>query len=134
MRKPVVAVLFLGAAVLLPVASVVAKYRVSAPDAARAAGLQVFEAHCAACHSRTGVAKGFAPNLVGVVGRRAGSAAGFSYSPALKNSGIVWTEDNLMKWIENAPAVVPGTPMPHVSISDPPERYYIVAYLKSLKR
>ena len=133
MRKSVVAIL-LGAAVLLPVASVVAKYRVSAPDAARAAGLQVFEAHCAACHSRAGVSKGFAPNLVGVVGRKAGTAPGFSYSPALKNSGIVWTEGNLMKWIENAPAVVPGTPMPHVSISDPPERYYIVAYLKGLQR
>ena len=132
MRKSVIALL-LGAAVLLPVASVVAKYR-DAPDAARAAGLQVFEAHCAACHSRTGVAKGYAPYLVGVVGRRAGSVPGFSYSPALKNSGIVWTEDNLMKWIANAPALVPGTPMPHVSISDPPERYYIVAYLKSLKR
>jgi len=133
MRKSVIAVL-LGAAVLLPVASVVAKYRLSAPDAARAAGLQVFEAHCAACHSRTGVAKGYAPYLMGVVGRRAGTAPGFAYSPALKNSGIVWTEDNLMKWIENAPALVPGTPMPHVSISDPPERYYIVAYLKSVRR
>ena len=132
MRKSVIALL-LGAAVLLPVAPVVAKYR-DAPDAARAAGLQVFEAHCAACHSRTGVAKGYAPYLVGVVGRRAGSVPGFSYSPALKNSGIVWTEDNLMKWIANAPALVPGTPMPHVSISDPPERYYVVAYLKSLKR
>ena len=132
MRKSVIALL-LGAAVLLPVASVVAKYR-DAPDAARAAGLQVFEAHCAACHSRTGVAKGYAPYLVGVVGRRAGSVPGFSYSPALKNSGIVWTEDNLMKWIANAPALVPCTPMPHVSISDPPERYYVVAYLKSLKR
>jgi cytochrome c len=133
MRKSVVAVL-LGAVILSPIAPVIAKFRVSAPDAARAAGQQLFAAHCVACHGRTGVSKGFAPDLVGVVGRRAGSAPGFSYSPALKNSGIVWTEDNLMKWIENAPTMVPGTPMPHVSISDPPERYYIVAYLKSLHR
>src|SRR3569832_446221 len=97
MRKSVIAVL-LGAAVLLPVASVVAKYRLSAPDAARAAGLQVFEAHCAACHSRTGVAKGYAPYLVGVVGRRAGTAPGFAYSLALLFSGFVWSVVFLLLW------------------------------------
>jgi cytochrome c len=133
MRKSVLAVL-LGAAVILPTASAGAIFRLPAGDAARAAGLQLFVDHCAACHSRAGVAKGFAPYLVGVVGRRAGSAPGFSYSPALRNSGIVWSEDNLMKWIANAPAMVPGTPMPHVSISDPAERLFIVEYLKGLRR
>ena len=102
-------------------------------DATR--GQRVFNQQCRACHTlEKDGASTVGPNLHGVFGRKAGTAPGFSYSPALKNSGIVWTEDNLMKWIENAPAMVPGTPMPHVSISDPPERYYIVAYLKSLKR
>ena len=132
MRKPVIALL-LGAAVLLPVASVVAKYRVSAPDAARAAGLQVFEQHCAACHSRTGVSKGFAPNLVGVVGRKAGTAPGFSYSPALKNSGIVWTEDNLDKWLAGPQAMVPETKM-FFDVPDAQDRADIIAYLKERAR
>ena len=85
-----------------------------------------------ACHGRAGVAAGYAPSLIGVVGRHAGSAPGFPYSPALKNSGIVWYEDNLVKWITNAPALVPGTKMPRVSITDPAERLYLREYLKTL--
>jgi cytochrome c len=131
MRKFVLVILLCAAA---PLSSASAQYSFPMVDAARAAGRQLFGDHCAACHSRTGVAKGFAPSLVGVVGRRAGTAAGFSYSPALKNSGIVWSEANLMKWIADPPAMVPGTPMPHVSFKDPAERLFIVEYLKGLRR
>ena len=75
----------------------------------------------------------YAPNLVGVAGRPAGSVPGFPYSEALKKSGLVWTEDNLKKWLANNSKLVPNTLMPHVSISDPAEQIYIIAYLKSLK-
>ncbi len=102
--------------------------------AERVAGEQLFRDHCGACHGRDGMAKGYAPSLRDVIGRRAGSAPGFPYSAALRASGIVWSEDNLTKWIENAPAMVPGTPMPHVSISDPAERLYVFEYLKSLSQ
>jgi cytochrome c len=104
----------------------------SVVDAERAAGQQLFADHCGACHGRAGVAAGYAPSLIGVVGRRAGSVAGFPYSRALSNSGIIWSEDNLVKWITNAPAMVPGTQMPHVSITDPAERLYVGEYLKTL--
>ncbi len=101
-------------------------------DAEREAGQQLFKDHCGACHGkRTGVP--FAPNLIGVVGRPAGSEPGFPYSPALKNSGLIWTEDNLNKWLADNSKLVPNTLMPHVSISDPAERIYIIAYLKGLK-
>jgi cytochrome c len=59
--------------------------------------------------------------------------AGFPYSDALKKSGLVWTEDNLRKWIADSAHTVPNTLMPHVSISDPAEQIYLVAYLKTLK-
>jgi cytochrome c len=85
-----------------------------------------------ACHGRAGVAAGYAPSLIGVIGRPAGSVPGFAYSPALRKSGIVWSDDKLMKWISNAPATVPGTPMPHVSLADPAERFYVLEYLKTL--
>jgi cytochrome c len=75
----------------------------------------------------------FGPSLDGIVGRRAGSAAGFPYSEALKNSGLVWTEDNLRKWIADSAQMIPNTLMPHVSISDPAEQIYLTAYLKTLK-
>jgi len=95
------------------------------------AGEQVFKDHCAACHApRAGAA--FGPSLAGVVGRRAGSLPGFPYSQALATSGLIWTEANLLKWIANNKQMVPGTVMPHPSITDPAEAAYIVAYLKTL--
>jgi len=98
-------------------------------QAEQAAGRKIFNDHCAACHTQ----KTFAPSLQGVVGRQAGSLAGFPYSDALKNSGLAWTEDNLRKWIADNTHTVPNTRMPHVSITDPAEQIYLLAYLKSLK-
>jgi cytochrome c len=58
---------------------------------------------------------------------------GFPYSNALKKSGLVWTEDNLRKWVSDNEHMVPGMLMPHVAIKDPAEIIYIVEYLKTLK-
>ena len=87
--------------------------------------------HCASCHASK--RQVFGPSLNGVVGRPAGSVAGFPYTDALKKSGIVWTEDNLLKWLAGPAAMVPNAIMPHVAFSDPAERLYVVEYLKTLK-
>ena len=102
-------------------------------EAEQAAGQQLYLNHCAACHSPQGVARGLGPSLVGIVGRPAASLPGFHYSDALRKSGLTWTPDNLRKWIANNTAMVPNTLMPHVSVSDPAEQIYLVAYLKTLK-
>ncbi len=101
-------------------------------EAEQAAGRRVFNNHCSACHVKAG-RRSFGPSLYGVVGRPAASAAGFPYSEALKKSGLVWTEDNLRRWIGDTAAMVPNTLMPHVSISDPAEQVYLIAYLRTLK-
>ena len=100
----------------------------SVQEAEEAAGKQVFADHCAVCHD--GI---LGPSLAGVVGRPAASAPGFAYSNALKKSGITWTEDNLRKWITETDYVVRYTQMPHISIKDPAEQIYLLAYLKTLK-
>jgi cytochrome c len=134
MRKSILVIL-LGRAAMSPMVPADAQYgRFDFVDAQRAAGRTLFAEHCMACHGRAGVASAYAPSLIGVFGRRAGSTPGFSFSAALKKSGLVWSDDNLKKWISNAPATVPGTPMPHVSIADPAERLYIIEYLKTLSR
>jgi cytochrome c len=99
--------------------------------AARAAGKQIYLEHCSACHAAAPTNAG--PSLVGIVGRPAASEPDFPYSDALRKSGIVWTEDNLNKWLADNAHMVPGTLMPHVAISDPAERVYVIQYLKTLK-
>lgn len=101
----------------------------SVVQAEQAAGQQLFKDHCAACHTRP---VSYGPSLNGIIGRKAGSLP-FPYSDALKKSGLVWTEDNLRKWIADSGKIIPNTLMPHVSISDPAEQIYLVAYLGTLK-
>jgi cytochrome c len=85
---------------------------------------------CAACHSIDDNDLG--PRHRGVVGRKAGVVPDYNYSPALKASGLTWTEDNLDRWLTNPSTLVPGTKM-FFRIDDPQARADIIAYLKELK-
>lgn len=102
-------------------------------QAEQAAGRQIFNNHCVACHALKRGERALGPSLLGVLNRPAGSVLGFAYSDELKKSGLVWTEDHLRKWVANSAALVPSTLMPHVSISDPAEQIYVVAFLRTLK-
>lgn len=85
---------------------------------------------CAACHSIDDNDLG--PRHRGVVGRKAGVVPDYNYSPALKASGLTWTEANLDRWLINPSELVPGTKM-FFKIDDPQSRADIIAYLKELK-
>jgi cytochrome c2 len=89
-------------------------------------GSQLFENRCAGCHAPGGGGQG--PALTGILGRKAGAAAGFDYSPALKASGIVWTGANLDQFLADPSKMVPGTAMP-VHITDAAQRAAIIDYL-----
>src|SRR5579863_3108966 len=88
-------------------------------QAEQVAGRNLFQEHCIFCHALKPGVRYFGPSLYGVYGRKAGSVPGFPYSDALKNSGIVWNDDTLRKWIANTSNVVPTTLMPHTTVSDP---------------
>lgn len=103
-----------------------------AETAEEAAGRHVFS-HCAACHSLDSAKNSFGPSLYGVIGRKAGTVPRFDYSEAMTTAGIVWTEDTLRRWIADNETVVPGTRMRHVSIKDPAEQDYLIAFIKTLK-
>jgi cytochrome c len=102
-----------------------------AGDAAK--GKSIFQ-RCAICHV---VAKdggnGLGPNLFGIVGRKAGTAPGFSYSAAMKGSGITWTPDKLTAYVTHPGAVVPGNRMAFAGIGNPDQVSDVVAYLSTLK-
>ncbi len=67
-----------------------------------ARGEKVFQT-CASCHNiGEGASNAFGPVLTDVVGRKAGSFAGYNYSPGLKaagEDGLVWTEQKLFEWL-----------------------------------
>ena len=96
-----------------------------------AAGGMAFQ-QCAECHS-PGTADGAGPGLKGVVGRRAASKAGFTFSPALAASKIVWDDATLDAFLANPQKAVPGTTMAYGGDTDAKERADLVAYLKTLK-
>jgi len=81
----------------------------SAADADR--GRTLFQRQCAACHQVTQPRNGVGPYLQGVVGRAAGGVAGANYSPALRQSGITWTAEELNEFLANPAAKVRGTRM-----------------------
>jgi len=94
-----------------------------------AAGEKAF-AVCRACHQIGPNAKNaVGPVLNGVVGRKAGTYPGFSYSEANKNSGIVWTKEELEKYLANPQGVVHGTKMIFPGIKDPQKVDDIIAFL-----
>jgi len=96
------------------------------------AGKRVFN-KCKACHDiRPGKNK-IGPSLHGVVGRKAGTAPGYRYSPALKKADLTWTEENLHKYLENPRKMIRGTRMAFAGLRSKKERDDVIAYLKSLK-
>jgi cytochrome c len=101
-----------------------------APGTDPGAGKDLFAKRCSGCHAVDSNKEG--PRLRGVLGRRAGSVAGFPYSDALRNSGITWTGDLLAKWLENPTALVKDNDM-EFRVSNADERVALVTYLESLK-
>ncbi|GIK33598.1 MAG: hypothetical protein BroJett010_01570 [Gammaproteobacteria bacterium] len=92
--------------------------------------IQFFQ--CRACHSlapETEPGK-IGPTLYGVIGRHAGSVAGYTYSDAVAKSGITWTAEQIDKWLERPSDFLPGNKMVFVGIQDPQDRANIIAYIQ----
>ena len=94
-------------------------------------GAGLFTAFCAGCH-RLSAGHSAGPHLAGVVGRRAGSVAGFDASAAVSGLDIVWTRENLAEFIENPTQFAPGTTMTAVGVT--PEEARTIAEFLALER
>lgn len=98
---------------------------------AYAMGARIYE-RCAACHAldtdRTG------PRHCGLVGRRAGSVPGFPYSPAMRRAKMVWTEENLDRFLKSPVTTIPGTAMGYDGIKNDGERHALIHYLREVGR
>jgi cytochrome c len=96
----------------------------AAGDAARG---EILYQGCQDCHSIEKNDVG--PMHKGVVGRTSGTVPGYIYSPALRNAKIVWTEENLDKWLTDPQRLVPGTKM-FYEVNNPQDRADLIAFLK----
>ncbi len=89
---------------------------------------------CKACHDLGENAKNkVGPILNDIVGRKAGAVEGFKYSEKLKGlaaSGLTWSEENLLKYIEDPKTVVPEGTMAFAGIKDAADRKDVIAFLK----
>ncbi len=101
-------------------------------DAAR--GQELFMANgCPACHGVTPEDNAkVGPNLVGVVGRKAGTAPSLMVTESLKKYGVTWSAETLDEFLTNPSAKVPGTAMGGI-LTDPQQRADVIAYLSTLK-
>lgn len=113
-------------------------------------GAKIFR-KCQACHKiGDGAANGVGPALTGIVGRKAGSVEGYTYSTLNKSAsdlGLVWTEEALIKYLPDPGAflkhfvtekgkpdlAVGATKMPF-KLPDEAERTDLVAYLKTFSK
>jgi|HubBroStandDraft_5_1064220.scaffolds.fasta_scaffold340312_1 cytochrome c len=116
-------------ALLLLTATAQAEEPPAMPTGDAARGQASYQA-CSGCHSIDDNDVG--PRHRGVIGRRAGSLPDYSYSPALRNSQIVWDAATLDRWLTGPQNLVPGTKM-FFSLPDPQMRADIIAYLAQQK-
>jgi cytochrome c len=86
---------------------------------------------CRACHQIGPNAKNaVGPVLNGVVGRKAGTYPGYQYSDANRDSGIVWTPEELDKYLTSPQTVVPHTKMIFPGLQDAQKRKDVIAFLE----
>ena len=75
------------------------------------------------------------PPLYGVFGRKAGTISGYSYSDALLESQIIWSEETISRLFEEGPEIVtPGTKMPIQKIKKEMDRLDLITFLKEATR
>jgi cytochrome c len=81
-------------------------------------GQTLYQSRCTTCHS---IDYNF--------GRKAGSLADYTYSPALQASTVIWSAQTLDKWLSNPEKFIPGQKM-GFTVPDAKDRADLIAYLK----
>ncbi len=100
---------------------------VSAPAQTQGNGKALFAKRCGGCHALDRDKEG--PRLHGVYGRAAAAVDSFPYSTPLKNSRLIWTGENLDKWLAGPENLVRDNDMAfYVESAD--ERREIIQFLK----
>ena len=100
----------------------------SGPQGDATAGRLVFR-KCQACHSLEQGKNLIGPSLAGIINRKAGTAAGFDSSPAIKQSNLTWNAAELDGYLADPQKVVPGNRMPFAGLKTEHDRKDVIAFL-----
>ncbi len=108
----------------------------AAGDAAK--GKRVFK-KCTTCHNIAKNKHKVGPTLVGIIGRPAATAVdgkgkAFKYSKGMKKAGadgVVWTPENLEKFLTKPKGFVPKTKMAFGGLKKTGDRANVIAFLKA---
>jgi glucose/arabinose dehydrogenase/cytochrome c2 len=96
-----------------------------------ALGRKAFLKLCSQCHAVGSVVRGgkLGPDLMGILERNAGSAAGYAYSKALSGSPQVWGTLSLALFLADPAGYAPGTTMTAPPVTDEKVRQQIISFL-----
>ena len=92
-------------------------------------GKKVFK-KCKTCHMVDKEKNKVGPHLVGVFGRTAGTLEGFKFSKAMKESGVVWTAENMAVYLKKPKEFMPGTKMAFAGLKKEKQIVDLIAYLE----
>lgn len=90
-------------------------------------------AKCRACHQVEAGKNAVGPSLAGIVGRKAGTVAGFKYSDAMIGKGVTWNKETLAAYLGDPKGYIPGNKMVFPGIKNATEMENVIAYLETLK-
>jgi cytochrome c len=93
----------------------------------------MFMRKCSSCHDHEregGHGKG--PHLWNVMGRKAGSIAGFEFSEAMRSSGHTWDFATLNYYLTRTDRAVPGLAMEFRGLRRAKDRAALIAFLRTL--
>jgi cytochrome c len=99
-------------------------------------GEKVFK-KCKICHQVGPKAKpGVGPVMNGIIGRKAATSETFvkKYSAAMKakgEEGLIWTEENIAKYIADPKAFLPKNKMAFIGLKKEQDRADVIAYIKT---
>ncbi len=86
---------------------------------------------CKACHTLDeGGRHRVGPNLWAISGAMAGQKDGFTYSAAMRDSGVIWTDENLAAYIANPRKFMPKNRMSFAGLRKPEDQAAVIAYIK----
>lgn len=88
--------------------------------------------NCNGCHTLSaGAPPELGPHLEGIVGRKAGTVAGFAYTAEFTALDLVWTEAELDRFLQAPQALLPELCMPFRGLRKPEDRAALIAWLKN---